>query len=199
MLAIFKFWGKNTRCFSFCYYPEGSPQGITGNPVLNILSFLTLNNYKVFLFGLPLDLLSGTNIFAVPSLNMSKPSQSDHSDFISIHLTCSVHLMYTFLILFILITPKENPNIFITATSISASCLLLGVSVSKQWVGNPVFGVQIQASFVSYQAENPFTKGNGTAGPPLSTCCKPYSISSATTIFYSLIIADASITLLTWH
>lgn len=49
----------------FCYSPQGSPQGISGtvtNYVLKILSFLTLNNYNLLLFGLPLDLLPGTNI-----------------------------------------------------------------------------------------------------------------------------------------
>ena len=54
-----------------------------------------------------------TNVFKVLRLQMSKPSLTLSPDW----LTCVVPLMWSFLIMFIFITPKENLNIFNSATS----------------------------------------------------------------------------------
>ena len=47
--------------------------------------------------------------------------------------TCAVPLMYSFLILSILFTPIENCNVFNSATSIYASCLVVSATVSNPY------------------------------------------------------------------
>ncbi|KAF7691354.1 hypothetical protein HF521_011651 [Silurus meridionalis] len=60
-------------------------------------------------------------------LNLTPPTLSPKRP------TCTVHLINSFLILSIVITPVENPNIFSSATSCSTSCLLLNTTVSNPY------------------------------------------------------------------
>ncbi|KAF7688101.1 hypothetical protein HF521_014107, partial [Silurus meridionalis] len=93
------------------------------------------------LLGLPLFLFPGGSILSIllpihpMSLLCTCPN---HLNLASLTLspkrpTCAVPLINSFLILPILITPKENLNIFSSATSSSTSCLLLNATVSKPY------------------------------------------------------------------
>ena len=53
--------------------------------------------------------------------------------FIPNRSTLTVLLMYSFLILFFLVTPIVNLNIFISATSISSTCFFVTATVSSQY------------------------------------------------------------------
>ena len=64
---------------------------------------------------------------------MSIPPQSCLSCFLSKPSQRAVPLMYSFLILSNLVTPSENSNIFNSATSISASCLLVSATGSNPY------------------------------------------------------------------
>ena len=90
-------------------------------------SFTTSIN---LLFGLPRFLFPGNSILSIHlpiylsyflrrcQYHLSLASRVFSPNF----PTCAVHLMYSFLILSILVTPNENRNIFNSAISISASC-----------------------------------------------------------------------------
>ena len=71
------------------------------------------------------------NIPIIFPLYMSISPQSSSRVFSPNFPTCAVPLMYSFLILSILVTPNENRNIFNSATSISASCLLLMIVIQS--------------------------------------------------------------------
>ncbi|KAF7644146.1 hypothetical protein LDENG_00020260, partial [Lucifuga dentata] len=101
-------------------------------------SFTTSIN---LLFGLPLGLLPGSSNLSIllPICSLSLLCTCpNHLSLASLtlspkHLTCAVPLMYSFLILSILVTPKENLSILVSATSSSASCLFLSATVSKPY------------------------------------------------------------------
>ncbi|KAF7708492.1 hypothetical protein HF521_017549 [Silurus meridionalis] len=100
-----------------------------------------LNTSINLLLGLPLFLLPGGSILSIllliypMSLLCTCPN---HFNLASLTLspkcpTCAVPLLNSFLILSILITPKENFNSFSTATSSSTYCLLLNATVSNPY------------------------------------------------------------------
>uniref|UniRef100_A0A8C4N0J5 Uncharacterized protein n=1 Tax=Eptatretus burgeri TaxID=7764 RepID=A0A8C4N0J5_EPTBU len=92
-------------------------------------------------FGLPLLLLPGGSIFNIllPIYSVSLLCTCpNHLNLASLtlspnHPTCAVPLIYSFLILSILVTPNENRSIFNSATSSSASCLIVSATVSKPY------------------------------------------------------------------
>ncbi|KAF7663340.1 hypothetical protein LDENG_00211810, partial [Lucifuga dentata] len=136
--------------FSFRLSLQGSPQRIiclhltlssassSLTPTNFMSSFTTSIN---LLFGLPLGLLPGSSNLSIllPICSLSLLCTCpNHLSLASLtlspkHLTCAVPLMYSFLILSILVTPKENLSILVSATSSSASCLFLSATVSKPY------------------------------------------------------------------
>ncbi|KAF7653156.1 hypothetical protein LDENG_00086470, partial [Lucifuga dentata] len=136
--------------FSFWLSLQGSPQRIiclhltlssassSLTPTNFMSSFTTSIN---LLFGLPLGLLPGSSNLSIllPICSLSLLCTCpNHLSLASLtlspkHLTCAVPLMYSFLILSILVTPKENLSILVSATSSSASCLFLSATVSKPY------------------------------------------------------------------
>ncbi|XP_068182162.1 mitogen-activated protein kinase kinase kinase kinase 4 isoform X5 [Antennarius striatus] len=121
---------------------QGSPQQINSihltlssassslTPATSMSSFITSIN---LLFGLPLGLLPGSSKLSIllPIYSLSLLwTCPNHLSLASLTLspkplTFAVPLMYSFLILSILVTPRENLSIFICATSSSVSCLFL--------------------------------------------------------------------------
>ena len=104
-----------------------------------ISSFKTSKN---LLFGLPLFLFPGNSksiIIFFPTLSWSLLMKYPYHlslpslIFIPNRSTLTVLLMYSFLILFFLVTPIVNLNIFISATSISSTCFFVTATVSSQY------------------------------------------------------------------
>ena len=103
------------------------------------LPSLYLILYYNLLFGLPLFLFPGTFIFItlLPtyswSLLMTCPYHLSLLSLIFIPncFTLTVPLMYSFLLLSFLVTPIANLNIFISATSISSTCIFMTATVSS--------------------------------------------------------------------
>ncbi|XP_068170159.1 MTOR-associated protein MEAK7 isoform X1 [Antennarius striatus] len=108
-------------------------------------SYLTPTTFKSslttsinLLFGLLLGLLPGSSKLSIllPIYSLSPLwTCPNHLSLASLTLspkplTCAVPLMYSFLILSFLVTPRENLSIFISATSSSVSCLFLSDTVS---------------------------------------------------------------------
>ncbi|KAF7650345.1 hypothetical protein LDENG_00127500, partial [Lucifuga dentata] len=136
--------------FSFRLSLQGSPQRIiclhltlssassSLTPTNFMSSFTTSIN---LLFGLPLGLLPGSSNLSIllPICSLSLLCTCpNHLSLASLtlspkHLTCAVPLMYSFLILSIFVTPKENLSILVSTTSSSASCLFLSATVSKPY------------------------------------------------------------------
>ncbi|KAF7645082.1 hypothetical protein LDENG_00210390 [Lucifuga dentata] len=134
--------------FSFQLSLQGSPQRIiclhltlssassSLTPTNFMSSFTTSIN---LLFGLPLGLLPGSSNLSIllPICSLSLLCTCpNHLSLASLtlspkHLTCAVPLMYSFLILSILVTPKENLSILVSATSSSASCLFLSANADS--------------------------------------------------------------------
>uniref|UniRef100_A0A3P8WWC6 Protease associated domain containing 1 n=1 Tax=Cynoglossus semilaevis TaxID=244447 RepID=A0A3P8WWC6_CYNSE len=104
------------------------------------MSSLTTSIY--LLFGLPLFLLPGSSIsnILLPMYPLSLLCTCpNHLNLASLAFSpnlpvCVVPLMTSFLILSILVTPKENLSIFISSTSSSTSCLLLIATISKPYI-----------------------------------------------------------------
>ncbi|KAF7648307.1 hypothetical protein LDENG_00159280, partial [Lucifuga dentata] len=135
--------------FSFQLSLQGSPHLICLHLTLSSASSsLTPTNFMSsfttsinLLFGLPLGLLPGSSNLSIllPICSLSLLCTCpNHLSLASLtlspkHLTCAVPLMYSFLILSILVTPKENLSILVSATSSSASCLFLSATVSKPY------------------------------------------------------------------
>ena len=105
-----------------------SSMSVSFTPTSSISSFTTSKN---LLFGLPLRLFAGNSISIIVlptyswSLLMTCPYHLSLPCliFISKRSTLTVLLMCSFLILFFLVTPIANLNIFISANSISSTSL----------------------------------------------------------------------------
>ena len=108
-------------------------------PTSSISSFTTSKN---LLFSLPLFLFPGNSISIIflPtyswSLLMTCPYYLSLAslNFIPNRSTLTVLLMCLFLILSFLVTPIENFNIFISATSISSICFFVTATVSSPYI-----------------------------------------------------------------
>ena len=116
-------------------------------PTFPISSFITSKN---LLFGLPLFCFPGNSIFItlLPiyswSLLMTCPYHLSLPSLIFIPncSTLTVPLMYSFLILSFLVTPKANLKIFISATSIFSTCFFVTAAVSSPYTsGSQTFFV----------------------------------------------------------
>ncbi|XP_061651367.1 mitochondrial 2-oxodicarboxylate carrier isoform X2 [Phyllopteryx taeniolatus] len=113
-----------------------SPASSSGTPTALMSSLTTSIN---LLFGLPLALLPGSSILIVllPIYSLFLLwTCPNHRSLLSLtwspkHRTSAVPLMSSFLILSNLVTPRANLNIFISATSNSASCCLFRATVSN--------------------------------------------------------------------
>ena len=135
---------------SFGFSHQGSPQRIFLHQLFlstvssSVTSTSAMSSFTTsinLLIGLPRFLFPGNSILSIllpiyPSsflrrcpYHLSLASRVFSQNF----PTCAVPLMYSFLILSIRVTPNANHNIFNSATSISASCLFVSVTVSNQY------------------------------------------------------------------
>ena len=135
---------------SFGFSHQGSPQRIFLHQLFlstvssSVTSTSAMSSFTTsinLLFGLPRFLFPGNSILSIllpiyPSsfllrcpYHLSLASRVFSQNF----PTCAVPLMYSFLILSIRVTPNANHNIFNSATSISASCLFVSVTVSNPY------------------------------------------------------------------
>lgn len=114
MLTIV-FFGVHLRIFlSFLLCPSGVANQLHPlNPTVCTVSFNASIN---FLFGLPLGLMSASPIvsilLSISSLSYvwNRPNRFSLAS-LAKHLACSVPLVFSFLILSILVTPKETLGI----------------------------------------------------------------------------------------
>ena len=96
---------------------------------LQIFSLVSLfSSFPVTPFPSFLPTYSGSLLMTCP-YHLSLPSLI----FIHNRCTLTVLLMYSFLILFFLVTPIANLNIFISATSISSTCFFVTATVSSPY------------------------------------------------------------------
>ena len=115
-----------------------SSTAVSFAPISPISSFTTSTN---LLFRLPLLLFPGNSISIIflPtyswSLLMTCPYYLSLASLIFIpnRFTLTVFLMYSFLILSFLVTPRANLNIFISATSTSSTCFFVTATVSSPY------------------------------------------------------------------
>ncbi|XP_054648940.1 uncharacterized protein LOC129190355 [Dunckerocampus dactyliophorus] len=139
----------SSSSFPLGFSLQGSPQQINClnltlssassslTPTTFMSSFTTSIN---LFFGLPLGLLPGSSKLSIllPIYSLSLLwTCPNHLSLASLTLspkplTCAVPLMYSFLILSFLVTPRENLSIFISATSSSVSCLFFIDTVSRR-------------------------------------------------------------------
>ena len=132
----FSHQGSPQRIFLLQLFLSSVSSSVTSTSAMS--SFTTSIN---LLFGLSRFLFPGNSILSIllpiyPSsfLRRCPYHLSLASRFFSQNFpTSAVPLMYSFLILSIRVTPNENHNIFNSATSISASCLFVSVTVSNPY------------------------------------------------------------------
>ena len=134
---------------SFGFSHQVSPQRIfhlhlflssVSSSVTSTSAMSSFNTSINLLFGLPRFLFPGNSIHRIrlPIYPSSFLSTWPYHLSIACRVfspnrpTCAVPLKNSFLILSILVTPTEKPNIFNSATSISASCLFVSATVSNQ-------------------------------------------------------------------
>ena len=132
----FSHQGSPQRIFLLQLFLSSVSSSVTSTSAMS--SFTTSIN---LLFGLSRFLFPGSSILSIllpiyPSSFLRRcPYHLSLASrvFSQIFPTCAVRLMHSFLILSIRVTPNANHNIFNSATSISASCLFVSVTVSNPY------------------------------------------------------------------